>query len=85
MLLPFPFRVIQRRPSANQGFAPHRARIFRLQQIEPNQIVRHLSTVTPNSRRRPRTHHRRHLLCHRLRLPLRLLPRLVLSKEHSGS
>jgi len=34
-------------------------------------------TVTPSSRRRLCRHHR-HLLCRRLRLPLRLLPRLAL-------
>src|SRR5713226_8821015 len=34
-------------------------------------------TLTPSSRRRLRRNHR-HLLCRRLRLPLRLLPRLAL-------
>src|SRR5690242_20625420 len=35
-------------------------------------------TFTPSSRRRLLRHHHRHLLQRRLRLPLRLLPRLAL-------
>src|SRR6266849_8675600 len=45
--------------------------------LHPSPAEINEGTLTPNSRRRLRRHHR-HLLCRRPRLPLRLLPRLAL-------
>src|SRR5712692_7516071 len=45
--------------------------------LHPSPTELNKGTLTPSSRRRLCRHHR-HLLCLRLRLPLRLLPRLAL-------
>src|SRR6266849_2802083 len=45
--------------------------------LHPSPTELNNGTLTPSSRRRL-CRHRRHLLCRRLRLPLRLLPRLAL-------
>src|SRR5438128_5955742 len=45
--------------------------------LHPSPTERNKGPLTPSSRRRLRRHHR-HFLCRRLRLPLRLLPRLAL-------